>query len=297
MAVALPFILIVLALRRAFYVRSQPLWAVVGGGGYMALTLTGLFFLSQFVKVSSFMAYLILGAAGLIVSVGLLIALRPNMRITGSSVRLVVREHWAYGRWSTPTMLLRWMIENIYILLLPLIGGLASSGILRSVMNLSTPFQQFVVAISTFSLPQFARTFEFVGFRELKHQVKRTLIILVGLSFFYAALLLVGNQWIVDLLYKGKYNEYINLKLLIFLCLGMVASTIMTVLATTLRAMQKLDIVFWAFIGSAAVTLFVGIPMMVFRGVFGAIFGMTLAPFASSLILFWGLKRLPPELD
>ena len=102
---------------------------------------------------------------------------------------------------------------------------------------------------------------------------------------------------VVHLLYGGKY-EVSSAGPLIFLLLALLATCFTSVLGVGLMALERPDRNFWAYVGSTAVTLGVGLPLAARKSVQGAAEGMFLSTLVAAGLMYFFYRRVASrELD
>lgn len=291
MAFAAPFILFSWLTRRACFARMQPRSAAIGGAIYLALMLIGTFVLHRSGRLGVLTALGVLALASLIAGAWIVWRLHANdsSRTTAPvDPRSVLAEHWRYGRWAIASSALSWVPGNVFFLALPAAGGLAASAGLKALLNLVMPILHANAALATLLLPALARARdgEQGRFRELAFGAAA--VFAVGALLYWLLIGLVAHP-LIAWLYDGKYVEFAGLLWLA----GILPLTagIVAVLGASLRALERPDLVFWAYVGSAAVALSAGVGSMWLWGVAGAIVGMLIASVTTAVILLVALRR------
>jgi O-antigen/teichoic acid export membrane protein len=274
LALAGPFILLLWLMRRACYALLEPRLAAVGGAWYMFLMCVGAFVLYRFGWLSTPAALGVMGISSLAVSLWLAVRLRvkrPPVR-SGGLTSEAIRVHWEYGRWSLANKGLAWVPSNIFYLLLPVWGGLAAGASFKAIMNLLMPMLQANAALTVLLLPTLVQARQ--GSRYGSH-VRRALVLFSVPMVAYWLLLGVFHQPLVNLLYGGRYVEYSGLLWLFGLI--PLAASVKEVLSQSLRALERPDQLFWAYLFAAVVVGFLGVGLMYLMGIAGAGIGILLS--------------------
>jgi len=284
-AVAQPFILFLWLVRRATYARNQQHQAAAGGIVYIVLVLAALYAMHQWSVVSPSAVFLILGVAGLVVGIGIMWGLGalPGIRVPRRFLRYAFWKHWRYGRWASGTGVMNWTIVNGYILLLPLWEGLGGSGAFKALMNLVQPALHVYMAFSVLLIPEFVKARAQRRFRR-KGLVVAGLFLASGAGYW----LLVGGfgSELVTLLYGGgQYEEYSGLLWL----LGAMSFVegLKVVLEAMLRAIERPDWLFWAYLAGTIATLTVGFMLLALYGLTGATLGIIISSITVSGVAFY----------
>jgi O-antigen/teichoic acid export membrane protein len=204
---------------------------------------------------------------------------RPPLR-EGDLVRESLKDHWKYGRWSIANRGLGWVPHNAFYILLPIWGGLEAGASFRALMNLFMPVLQANNSISVLLLPAFVRARERPTFGS---RVGLAMIPFVLVSVVYWVVLGIFHAPIIDLIYGGQYTEYAYLIWL--LGLVPIAGCIKEVMAHSLRALERPDRLFLAYVFSAVVTGTLGALCVYLWGVAGAGAGLILAHGSAAILV------------
>ena len=284
LAVAGPTVSLLWLVRRAFYVRLQPVFSALGGVFYLVCLLGGIYLLRTTHWLSQTTAFLAIGLSSVLVSFLLLIHLRPRWVIAGNPAPLIVaKQHWRYGRWALGTAGLIWFPSNIYFLLLPSIIGLSGIAAFRALINLALPIQHVVTAFSVLLLPVFSQTLKTKGISNMYSHMRFFLILFLISSGLYYLMLLTFKIQIFKLLYA---NQYIDFSYLVpIIALFPFGASITGILGNALRAMERSDKVFLCYIVSSAIALGGGISLAITLGVKGALYGLLISSFATGTMM------------
>jgi O-antigen/teichoic acid export membrane protein len=283
LALAGAFIPFLWLMRQACYVRLEPHLAASGGVLYMALMLAGVYALSQCEWLSAVSALGVMAGSSL--AAGLLLGARLHigwpLSVSHSLFREVLGDHWGYGRWAVATEALVWIPGNVYYLLLPAWAGLEASAALKALMNLIMPILHANTALSVLLVPTLVRARRDGGFG---HLVCLALGLFTAGAALYWVLLGLFPHQLVTRLYGGQYREYENLLWLLGFSLPI--SGAVQVLGAALRALERPDRLFWAYLLSTIVALTVGLGCMAVWGVAGAVVGFLLSG-ATKVLAMW----------
>ncbi len=292
LALAAPFILLLWLVRQAFYVQLRPGWAAAGGFLYLV-------FLSGFMtalwagqRLSLVTGFIGMGLGALVVSLFLLLILGPSWTAErgNPSAKMVFSDHWRYGRWSSASAGIIWIPGNIYYVVLPIWVGLEGAGALKALMNLAMPALHSMGALSLILLPVLVRNRKASGTHRMAKTMRAFLALFLFGSMLYLILLWEFRSEAFWLLYAGKYQEYTFLPVLLVGILPLLASVI-GVLASGLRALERPQWIFWGYVGSGLVTLLVGIPLVAAVGVAGALLGQLLSSMTAGALMFGFYRR------
>lgn len=286
LALAAPFILFQQLMRRACYIQFNPRLAALGGTLYMALMLAGAYLLYQSENLSAPAAFILMGFAGLVA--GILFLVRHHVRLSPLRSDEIIWEafgdHWGYGRWSVANRAVSWVTENSYLLFLPIFSGLEASAAMRALTNLTMPAIQTYWSLSYLFLPSLVKA---RGEMRFKRIVYLALALYLASAVAYWLVLGLVHRPLVTWIYDGRYSEYASL--LWFLGLFPLFAGAAEVLSTALRALRRVDQVFWTAVISAIVTLTVGLGALFLLGVTGAVVWILVSWSTSTMVLGWFL--------
>ncbi len=286
LAIASPFLLLIWLVRRACYVPMKPVWATVGSGVNLAVTLAGLFLLWRAGLLSSLSGLVLLGGAAAIASLALMV-LRLRPRVWGfagnPTPTMVLGDHWGYGRWGIGTAFFSTLSLNLYFLLLPFLLSLKDLAALRALYNLVTPAQQLLNALSPLVLVWLSRQ----GPSSIRSTTLRSAVILGGLSLIFLLGLAACGKEIISLLYESKYLQVADYVFLVGLYPFITSQSI--VFGNALRAMGRIDKVMVSYIVASVAFLGGAIPLVLVLRLAGAVLGILVYGFVliAMLLLLW----------
>ncbi len=290
-AFASPCLMLFALARRCFYVELSPAPAAAGAFIYSAVVLAGLYFVYHRALLSPFTAFVLLGAGAL--TTGIVLMFGAHSKLSGSGIAPTFREawgrHWRYGRWALAATIAGWLPSYIYFPLLSSFTGMAESGQLKALMNLTLPFEQMRGALVMLVLPYAARVAG-QGGKAGARALGTRLTWASGIgALMYWAFIIPLQKPIFHLLYSDRYLEVAYL--LPALALGQIfwSSTFGPSLA--LRAMESPESVFLGLGIATVASLVVGVPATWLWGLKGAIWGSNAADVFSFVALWWVLKR------
>ena len=270
LAVAAPLNLYLWLMRRSTYVLLEPQISAYAGLLYLVLLLGVIAGMSQFGLLNEGSALIAMGIAGLFA--GSRIQRRVyiwNSQTLAIDPVDVYKTHWNYGRWALLASLLLWVPGNIYFLILPIWWGLEATATLKALMNLIMPILHFNNAIAGLFVPTFVR-------KRAEGRLARAIVqalytqLVPAVSFwillFYAGVPLI--HWV----YGGKYEGG---RMLVWLGLLAVTSSVVNTYSSALRAVERPDLVTRVYASTAVASLSVGVGLVYVAGITGAIVAIT----------------------
>ncbi|MEJ2288078.1 MAG: oligosaccharide flippase family protein [Deinococcales bacterium] len=289
MAAASPFILFQWLMRRSCYMRLDPRLSAQAGALYFPLVVAGTFVLDRTAHLSAIAAFIVLACASLATATWLAVRLGLGRPGQGTSlVRESTIEHWSYGRWALASSVLSWVPGNIFYLVLPAWGGLESTATLRALYNLVLPILHFNAAVGGILLPTLVRARERGQLRTYSF-LFATLFAVASIAYY--VLIVALKDPAIRLLYGDKYVA--DASLVWILGILPVTAGVVAVAGAVLRALERPDRVFVAYIASTAAVLSVGLGLVALFGAAGAALGMVVGSVATGLTMMWFLARRP----
>lgn len=209
----LPLMLLIWLSRRICYVLGEPGWAFILSFVYSICLVGGAFYL-HFMKTESAVVWF--GLMGLSSLAGLLILFKLDVfhfladTNGGFGWKKLLREQWAFGKWIVLATFFYFAATQIQIFITAGMLGLDSAGAFRALQNFMHPMMQVLTAISTLALPSIAFAFGGQNYADMR---RKSLVVAGALFLFstlYLGLLFYFAASLENLLYAGKYNEYIG---------------------------------------------------------------------------------------
>ena len=256
LSLAAPTVLYLWIVRRGAYVHLKPRLAALGGGLYLLLYLGQSFFFLRTNTLNTFTAFLVMAVAAL-VSAEII-----RWRMDTQTERIVDSEevhslHWRYGRWALLAGLFSWVPGNIFYLILPVFHGLEAAAHFKALMNLLMPILHINGALGQLLVPGMVRA---LPQGKLVPFALANLAVLSTLATLYWLLLIAVGPRFMEWMYEGKYLHDADW----FLWLGLlpVLASIVSVMSSLLRAMEKPDTVAHVYGILSIFTVFFGIPLV-----------------------------------
>lgn len=238
-ALALPFLLLLWLIRRMCYVMHRPYMAVWGSASYLICVVAGLWLLRTTSRLSSFSAFVLIGAASIPATVVLL----RQLGIIGGSVgqgldwRTVASANWQYGRWLVASTVLFSVTTQTQTYLVAALLGLGAAGTLRALQIPALVMTQIVTAFGLLVLPALARDFGSGHLERLRRKAILVSLFLTILALAYAGFLALFVGPVERILFAGKFSA--GRWLIPLLALIPVFNAFATGFSMALRASQK----------------------------------------------------------
>ena len=284
MGIATAPILLQWLFRRSCYVNLQPRFAVEAGAVYFATIVAGLFALNSRGVLAAGTAFILLAVGSLNASGWIFWRLTRLSHETDQpslDVRQAALAHLDYGRWAAGTALLSWVPGNVYYILLPIVTSMEDVAGLRALMNLIMPVLHVIAALGLLLLPALVKKIQ-DGAR-LGPVVRNVSMLFILAAAGYGLFLMVAGEWLLEILYDNKYDSFS--RLLLPLSILPIASAMIAVFGSVIRAFERPDLVFRAYLGTLAVTVTLGLALIYTLGVGGAAIGLLLSSSTTALLM------------
>ena len=278
---AAPCVLLFWLARGTFYVKLSSASAAAGSAVYCTLALAGLYLLYRRGWLSPFTAFLLMALAALATAGVLFFRLRKTLLAGGKAPASwdIWGRHWRYGRWALASCIAGWIPAYLYYPLLSSFSGMAQSGQLKALTNLTLPLEQAKAAMSLLLLPYAAGIYQREGEKGVGSVAGKITFLTVAAGIVYWSILIPLKGPLFHLLYSDRYLEVAHF--LPVVALGSVFYSAAFGAAIVLRAMDSPGALFGAFGVATAFSLLVGIPATKMFGLNGAIWGSNIADIAS----------------
>jgi len=285
MAIALPWILLYWLLRRASYVCSPGLPAVLGAVAYSVCLFACILLFRQLGALSCFSAFAAQAVASAVAGIVLVVCLRLRFTPWARNRQRaeILREHWRYGRWVAATTIFHWLSGGAYYVLVALFLPMREVAGLRALQNLSAPFSQATVALSMMLLPWASTTFSKQGTSELRRAISRITLLFGLVALGYVLSLTAFSGWVMQLVYAGRYNEFSFL--LPLALLPVLSSALTQAAALGVRAMQAPSEEFLAYLLPGLLTISLGVALTRAYGLRGVLVGGLCSSLGTMMVL------------
>jgi len=286
-AIASPCVLLFWLLRRAFYLDGSVARAATGAVVYCIVLLSGFLLLEWRGLMSSFAAFVCMGAAAIATSAILFRQLQTTLPDGGQHRGLAEtwKAHWRYGRWALLGSVASWFPAYIYYPLLSTFSGITQSGELRALMNFAQPLAQFYAALSPVFLPYCARQKASRGHGGIVSAAWKVTVLFVGVALGYWALVVPFRSSIFKLVYANNFSNVSYLMPAV--ALGSLLWSGAIGVSITLRAMESPKSIFISFCVASAIAAAAGIPATKAFGVSGAVWSMNASDAVAIIVLLY----------
>jgi O-antigen/teichoic acid export membrane protein len=199
--------------------------------------------------------------------------------------RDVIKEQWNYSKWATGVTILFWINSFIAIPSLGIIIGIETSGLYRGLQNIILPLQQIGAALGNTLVPWFSAQ-DHTNKRKIRNLSIQIIFGFSLLGIAYLAPILLFPEKILLLLYDEVQINYNNHEVRLIGVVGFI-SIIIACLSYILQAQKKPNGIFWANCIGSLFSIIVTIPLILSKGLLGAIEGSIVTLTVILIILFY----------
>ena len=192
-------------------------------------------------------------------------------------------EHWKYARWVLVTALVFQFTAQAYFWVVAGLLSVRDVAELRALYNLALPVDQIFAAVSVLVLPQMALLFATRELGKLRHLWWKFSLLFFGISAAFALLVSFESLPLLHFVYGGKFDN--AAPLLRWYALLPVVMGIGNAANAALKAVEKPQAVFYAYLTSGAATFVFGIALVMHLGLRGAVYGMLLSGASYTAVL------------
>jgi len=279
--------------RRTFYIRRQAERAFAFSAAFFLSCLVMLALAIRAGLLNGWSAFVITALAWLIAG-GLIGSERTeHAGIAGDFLREEPgywREHWRYSRWVLVTALVFQFTTQAYFWVVAGFVSLKEVAELRAIYNLALPVDQGFTAITLLVLPQMAGHFAAREPGKLRQLWLECTGAFLLLSSGFALMVGAGSLPLLHFVYNGKFDGVAPL--LRWYVLLPVVMGVGNASNAALKAMERPQTVFYAYLASGATTLLAGIPLVARMGLRGAVYGMLVSATSYASVLALGCYRI-----
>jgi O-antigen/teichoic acid export membrane protein len=193
------------------------------------------------------------------------------------------RLHWKYMRWVLATAFVFQLMNQGYYWLVAVLVSVKEVAELKAMALLIAPADQVFIALNYLVLPLLASRYAAGKMEDMLSAWKRYALGIGALTAAFAIGVGVFGKAVTHLLYNGRYDA--AAPLLMMLGLLPLVMGIGHTMNAALKAMEKPNLVFWAYVCSGSVTFLFGIPLIRYSGLRGAVYGMLLSGAAYTIAL------------
>lgn len=275
LAIAAPCWLSFITVRRALYVVQRIQMSALLSGFYGIAVGLGLLGVSARMAMTPALGFVVIALASAVVGVTGLAALGVVAASGGTAddrlIQDVYEQHRKYGAWAFSAGLLRWLPENMSVVLLPITHGVDAVAAFRASLNFILPALQACSALRSYMTPTFVKQ-RLRG--HLQTAIGGALRLAVVLGALYFVILLLSQEYLFDWVYGGRYAE--GREMLWVLGLMVLPAAGVTVFTSGFQSLERPDLVFRAYaIATATGGLAIGV-LTFAQGVFGSVLGTVL---------------------
>jgi O-antigen/teichoic acid export membrane protein len=289
MALSSGILLTAAFIRRGFYVQRKPHLAASFSACFFVTLGVLLLIAVRGLWLNSFTAFVIAAGAWAVAAIvlsGVIPGRAAGTRFETTEASYWL-EHWRYARWVVATaFVFQLMTQGYYWLVAGFLSVKDLAG-LRAMYLLVTPVDQLFVAFTLLILPMMAMSYARGDHVRLISLWGKYSLLFLGITIVFAIAVRKLSLPVLHLLYGGKFDELAGL--LGMLVLVPVFMGVGNATNAALKAIERPNAVFYAYVTSGVLTFLVGIPLVIRFGLGGAVYGMLLSAgaYTVTLVFLW----------
>ena len=272
-------------IRRGFYVQRKPHLAASFSASFFVTLGVLLLIAVRGFWLNSFSTFVIAAVAW--VAAAIVLSRFIPGRAAGKPFEITEdlywHEHWKYARWVVATAFVFQLMTQGYYWLVAGFLSVKDLGGLRAIYLLVMPVDQLFIAFTLLILPMMAMSYSRGDHARLISLWGKYSLLFLGITILFAIVLLKLSLPVLHLLYGGKFDELAGL--LGVLALVPVVMGVGNATNAALKAIERPNAVFYAYVASGVLTFLAGIPLVIRLGLRGAVYGMLLSAGAYTLTL------------
>ena len=264
-----------------------------------ALGLDTVFVVTQFLAVGALAwqhqltapwAFLAIGSASLVAVISWRLTTAQRFAADRVHARADWSKNWHFSRWIFGTNLAFLASNLAYPWVLYTFRGPEANGVLQACLIVGFQLiNPFILGIGNFLAPRTAHALHEGGLPALKTVVRNVDVLFAVVVGGYFLALLLGGQWVLDIVTKGKYPG--AAPVVHCLALGQVFFALTITANHALNALEQPNIAFQALLIASLVTWTAGVWMVWQYGPLGAAAGQALGGFAALAYTRWRFQR------
>jgi len=274
LALTVSFILTGAFLRRSFYVLRQPEMAARTSLLFFVVVAALLWITAKTRTLNGFSVFFVLAVAWVIASLVVVRKLPPRKLEPAflDSEPHYWREHWAYMRWVLAQAFVYQFMHQGYYWLVAGFLSVREVGELKAMYVLIAPVEQVIVSLSFLFLPALCAKYAAQNLGGFFAFWRRYALLEVGVTVIFALGVRAVGGRVIHVLYAGKFDDLAPM--LFLLSLVPLTMALGYTLSDAIRAAEKPRLVFYAVVSSAVATFVIGLPLVKYFGLQGAVYGM-----------------------
>jgi O-antigen/teichoic acid export membrane protein len=292
LALTVSFILTGAFMRRSFYVVRRPAMAAQTSLVFFVLVAGLLWITAKTHTLNGFSVFLILAAAwavaGMVV-IGKLPSDRSELSFLAAEPHYW-REHWGYTRWVLAQAFVYQFMHQGYYWLVAGFLSVKEVGELKAMYVLIAPVEQVIISLSFLFLPALCAKYASQNLGGFFSLWRRYALLEVGITLLFALGVRAIGGRVIHVLYAGKFDDLAPM--LFLLALVPLTMALGNTMSDVIRAGEQPRLVFYSALSSALATFLIGLPLVGYLGLQGAVYGMVVsgATFTAALAVAFRLR-------
>ncbi len=194
-------------IRSVLLARLRPGAALLNDAIHCVTRIAGVPLLASLGLLSPFWVFVVHALAAVISILSALPLCRDLLAARPSPYRIVLAEHWTYGKWMLAASGAHWLSGQAPLVLISSLLSPLAAAVLKACQYLVSPIQVVLTGLESVLAPRASRLAS-QGEATLDRFLLRVSILTTAGTVLYALLLLPVSRSLMDMIYKGRYTEY-----------------------------------------------------------------------------------------
>ncbi|HYW80155.1 MAG TPA: hypothetical protein VE890_11290 [Thermoguttaceae bacterium] len=288
----MPFLLLREYTRRFSFAHLRLPVAIAIDATVAALQLGSLVLLAYFGGLSVLTAFVVMGGACAVASVGWLLSKRHSFRFSGTHIVADWWHNWSFAKWALAGDLIGYSAPYIMPWIVVTACGETATGMLAACATLIGLANTFVMGVGNYLTPKAAKTYSSEGLDALCHLLTKTALMFVATLGGFALLVLLAGDYAAVFVYGSDYAGTGAGVVMTILALEMLAMSMGLTVGAGLWAMERPSANFAADVCTLTVTITTAICLVHPLGIVGAAAAALLGTSTGALVRFLTFMRL-----
>lgn len=217
-----------------------------------------------------------------------------RFRVDRKNIFSAAEKNWSMGKWLVPSIALQWPASNLYMIAATYFHGAASAGLMRMVQSIVGVLHILYTSLEN-SLP--VKAAQIINESGFSDAIKYVYKICIRAGCIIVAPMVVAIFWPNEVL-KIIYNQGIeNAESIVRLyCVLYVFVYIGIPFRSIIRAAEKAELIFKAYLVAFLVSLAIFMPLGYYFGVKGAVFGLIVNQMCVIGVYLFAVKKIQENL-
>ena len=221
-------------------------------------------------KNTLFNFYLVISITSLVVVIWNIKMNIRHINLQTSSIKETFISNWKYGKWLLGSQVFSWINTQLFLIVGSIIGSsivAASINATQSILNLTNIF---MIALGNIILAKGNIILKKYGIRKFNRYIWKMTIVMLSMMVLYTILLIINGDKILDLLYKGKYNDFTKMLMLWSISYILTALSRAAIIGVQILNLPRYN--FYSFLLLAILSIIFVVPICKYSNEYGTVY-------------------------